>query len=311
MQVLIHPSDQPIFRLTGSFAQCRIEIRLNDVPLLRDVTGEAQSFDIPVNEWLFQGANPLQIHLHPLENGAALSKGATLDLCWAHKLSREPAHQLTELGEVHWQPDTSPTHEHAGHTHALAGAATDHMHEEEDDLEDSVPLLAIPGQLESMACGFRPPTSLPDKSILITSRLPLPPPWPVCPWARSAALPDNGGTHHAISGMIRTLHHSLRLGGWEQPLKTRRAAIMAAYYLGSDEVDAALGFPPLLKAPEWQLDPLPETPLKLEIAGGGRLARLINPATGETPLILTSSKARLTAAINAWWLFAGEWLLVR
>lgn len=306
MQLLLHPSDQPIFRLCGSITQCRLEVRINDVPVLRDSTGLAHTFDLAINEWLFQGSNRIDVHLQPTVGDAPFGPKAGFQMKMRYKPARDAVRNQVDVGEMDWKYDPAPAH---GHLHGVSNFTPDDTLP--DDFDDGAPLLALPGQAEELIWKISESCTLPDKSVQIGSQLPLPPPWPVCPWSRGVMLAVNSGTHHAVNGMLRSLHHTLNHGGWQELLKTRRAAIQAAYYLGGDEVDAALGFPPLLSAHAWQLQPLPEETLTLELAGGGKLARLVEPATSEAPLVLINSKAGVTASVEAWWMFSGEWTLVR
>ena len=300
MQLLLHPFDRPIFRLWGSAAQCHVEIRVNDVPILRDTSGLAHDFDIAINEWLFQGINRIDFHLSACKPDSPFQPRAVFSAKLRHKTARDTVRNVTDIGELAWKPDPAPAHARIVPTTNTTG------------LEDpNVPLLALPGQAEDFQwiCGL--PAEQPDKSVLISSAIALPPPWPVCPWLRGSVLNTQAGTQRVVTGMLRTLHRTLKLGGWEELFKARRAALQTAYYLGGDEMDDALGFPLLLTQQEWQLQPLSEGPLMLELAGHGKIARLLDPATGEPPLSLLNESARLSATIDAWWMSANEWLMVR
>lgn len=305
MQVLLHPSDQPVFRLRGSASHCQVEIRINDVPVWRDNGSLAHDFDLAINEWLFQGVNPIDIHIQPAEPGSEFPLQAAFELKVFHKPARDTARSLTEIGEFSWRPDPRPAYEQVAHFHNPVAAS------EEFEPLDKAPLLALPGQAEDLHWSPRAPLVQDDKSIRITSTLPMPPPWPVCPWQRGIRHALHAGTTQVISGRLRTLHQTLRQGGWPELLKHRRAAIQAAYYLGADEADDALGFPPLLGQSAWKLQALPASPFSLELAGHGKLARLLDPSTGESPLILLNETTRVTALIDAWWMFTNEWVLVR
>lgn len=304
MQILLHPADQPVFRLCGSAAQCGIEIRINDVPVLREHSGQAHSFDLAINEWLFQGLNPIDIHLQSPEPGSSIPDLASFELKVIYKPARGTVRSQSEIGEFSWRPDPAPELEIAARLHVPADS-------EESELIEEPPLLALPGQAEDLQWCPRTPRLQSDKSLRITSTLPLPPPWPVCPWLRGTRHAAHAGTTQVISGRLRMLHQTLIQGIWPEMFKHRRAAIQAAYYLGGDEADDALGFPRLLNQKAWKLQPLPTTPFHLELAGQGRLARLLDPATGESPLILVNETSQLSALVDAWWMFTNEWLLVR
>lgn len=303
MQVLLHPVDQPVFRIRGQAAQCRLELRINDVPVHRDTSGAAHDFDLAVNEWFFQGENRIDVLLSPQEKEAPMPPGSSFELRLLHRISREVVRGTVELGEFAWKPEPPA----AGHSHAAHEASTEP--EWQDEHDDSVPLLALPGQPEEVRWRVAPPAVSPE-GVKIAATVTLPPPWPVCPWARLAPL-GTQGVGHAVSNLLRSLHHTLRLGGWREMMKRRTAGIQAAYYLGGDEVDEALGFPPLLNQPGWNLRPLPETRPVLETGGNGRLVHLIDPATGGSPLLLVNETARISATIDAWWMFDKEWVIIR
>lgn len=303
MQLLLHPSDRPIFRLCGAVAQCHVEIRINDVPVLRDHSGLAHEFDLAINEWLFQGTNHIDIQLSAGKKDAPFPARASFSARLRHKAARDTARNVTDIGEITWKPSTPQAHEHADHTHGVTSPVEPESPE--------VPLLALPGQEENLQWVAQAAQEQSDKSILISSALAMPPPWPVCPWSRGSALVAHDGTQRVITGELRKLHHTLKFGGWEEIFKIRRTAVQAAYYLGSDELDSALGFPPLLNQRAWELQPLPAGALTLELAGHGKLARLLDPSTGETPVILLNESAALSASIDGWWMFGNEWLLVR
>lgn len=308
MQVLLHPSDQPVFSLAVRAAQCMVEIRLRDVPVFCDVTGSALSLHLPVNEWLFQGANDIQVLVSPLEDGAGFGSQASLEVVLQHKFARDVQRNLVVIGTLNWKPDPPLPPGHEGHADLQEDSAAQEAEEDDDD----APLLALPGQAEELTWRIGSPQKLRNKSVRIPSTLMLPPPWPVCPWARSQMLPDDQRTHFALHGLLRAFHERMQQGGQEDFIKLRRAALESAYYLQSAaEADDALGFTRLLGQKDWILQPLPVKGLKLELASQGRLARLLDEATAESPLVLVNEQEGLAAVVDAWWMFNGEWILVR
>lgn len=308
MQVFLHPSDQPVFRLQGFAAQCSVEVQINDVPVHRDASGLAHDFDLAINEWLFQGVNHLEVIIGPLESGAPIVQDARFEWKLLHRICREVVRNTVELGQFTWRPEKPPMAGSSHHVHGEEASSEMHRHEEEHD--DFAPLLALPGQTEEVEWKIQRPIELPDKRVRITSTVALPPPWPVCPWASVAPLGTQAGIGHAVSNLLRSLHHTLRHGGWREVMRRKTSAIQAAYYLGGDELDDALGFPLLLNKPEWVLDPLPEKGLILESAGNGRLVRLVDSASGDSPLVLLNTSNRIYATIETWWMFEKEWVLI-
>lgn len=311
MLLLLHPSDQPVFRLRGSAAQCRLELRLNDVPLHQEEAGRAHHFDFAVNEWLFQGGNRIEVRLSPPGVAAEFPAGAFLEMAVLHKPAHEGQHSVREVGKMSWRPEPSAktpgTHSpQMPDTETLLGAA-----QPAPPVDDEPSLLALPGQAEELSWAVEPAVHLPEGMVSISSQLPLPPPWSACPWQRGPVLMAHDDNRQTVHVCLRTLHAALRADAWRPLLEVRRAAIQAAYHLPEHEVDEALGFPPLLRQPGWQLEPLPAEMPQLEIAGKGRLARMIDPATGMSPLVFKNQAQGILAEVQAWWMFSGKWLLVR
>lgn len=307
MQVLLHPSDQPVFMLNLTCSGCVVEVRIGDVPVFGDVSGTSLRLHLPVNEWLFQGSNEIQLLISPAEEGSAFGENAGLELVLLHKLARDAVKNTVEIGRLAWEPPKLPEHPQA---ESAAGEDLDALPDLEDD--DDAPLLALPGQPEELGWRTGAPRTLKNKSVRITTRLVLPPPWPVCPWARHQMLPEDQRTHFALQGLLRACHQRLQQGVHEEFFKRRRAALESAYYLSTArEAEEALGFPALLHDPAWKLQPLPEKGLKLELAAGGRLARLLDETTAESPLVLVNEEQGVCAVVDAWWSFGAEWVLLR
>ncbi|HEX2747539.1 MAG TPA: hypothetical protein VHM91_06050, partial [Verrucomicrobiales bacterium] len=62
-KLLLHPSDQPVFRLLVDVRGCVCEVRINDVPVWANAGGIASRATLSVNEWLFAGENEISLHL--------------------------------------------------------------------------------------------------------------------------------------------------------------------------------------------------------------------------------------------------------
>lgn len=309
MQVLLHPTDQPVFRLRGSAAGCSVDLRINDVPIHRDAGGLAHEFDIAVNEWLFQGENVISVFLAPVKEGGQISPGAIFDVRLIHKVARDVHRNTTEIGEMSWKAESPNTPSNTIHAHGHESVAPVGNHDE--GVEESSPLLALPGQPEELLWVVGPASVNSANKVRIHSLLPLPPPWPVCPWSSCSMLSAQTGSYHAVSNLLRSLHHRFRLGAWRELMQRRFAAIQAAYYLGPDEVDDALGFPSLLNQAGWSLQTLPDTKHDIEYAGNGRLVRLLDPVTSDPPLALFNDSAAVMASIDVWWMFDKEWVIIR
>ncbi len=131
-----------MFRLRGCASQCQVEIRINDVPVWRETGDAAHDFDLAINEWLFQGLNPIDIHLQAAEQGSDFPDQAAFKLKVFHKPARDTVRSLTEIGEISWRPDPRPAYEQAAHSHNDAPIP------DENEPLDEPPLLALPGQAD-------------------------------------------------------------------------------------------------------------------------------------------------------------------
>lgn len=306
MQVLLHPSDMPVFRLAVRAAQCRLEIRINDVPVFRDGSGLAQSFEMPVNEWLFQGRNAIRATVSPMEDGSGFGPSASLEIALEHKRAGEAMRTAVELGVLRWSPAPPKFHDH-DHDHEESGADGMPLLAEDDD---DAPLLALPGKADELTWRTGQPQTRKDKSVQILSLLTLPAPWQASPWSRVRPLLPENGTLVAVRQLVQTFWRGLKHGSFEPLLQHRRQALQASYYLRENYLDEALGFPGLLKTPGWQLQPLRDENLLLELAAGSRIAR-VTSQNGESPLWLLHEEDGLAAFIDCWWMFHQEWRMIR
>lgn len=304
MRLLLHPSDQPIFRLFVRHAGCAIELRINDVPIYRDASGDAAAFEMPVNEWLFQGRNEIDVNLSPLEPGTAFDKSAAARVVLQHKAARDAQKNISDIGTLDWQP---PANDHAHHHDH------DHDHHEEDapaPEDEDAPLLALPGQAEELTWRIQPAHGNRDGSQHVHTVLSLPPPWPVCPWERAMPLSVDQRYLYAVQQSMQTFAESLRMGGWQRFVPHRRAALATAYYLTEAAADEALSLQRLIQE-NWLQAPFPMQGLKLELAGHRRLARLVHESTNESPLVMVNEKEGIAATIDAWWMFQQNWVMIR
>lgn len=295
-----------MFRLAVRHAACAIEFRINDVPVYRDASGDAAAFEMPMNEWLFQGRNKIDIHLAPLEPGTALDKAAAVHAIVQHKTARDLHKNINEVGKLEWQP---PTLEHAhDHDH-------DHGHDHHEEAtvsteDDDAPLLALPGQAEELTWRIQPAHRAREGGYHIHTSLSLPPPWLVCPWERAMPLNTDQRCLYPVQQSMQTFAESLRMGGWQRFTTQRKTALMSSYYLTDVAANEALTIPQLIKD-DWQPLPFPTQGLRLELAGERRLARLVHESTGESPLVMINEKEGVAATIDAWWMFHQQWVMIR
>jgi hypothetical protein len=294
--LLLHPSDRPLFSVALRAAGCAVELWVNDVPIFRDSEGASLNFTMPINEWLFRGAGEIQLRCRDLADGVG-KVTCTLEYRrlrqpWKHSVPIE-----TLRSEDH---GFHPTREHA---HSAAW--------ETDAIENAQP--APFGE----PMEFRVRKQLPqwnDASLILAIKFHLPAPWLSSPWADAAALTEQPNLTYSVRQLTQEFWGILSRGDKASLLRLlaiRAEALESAYHLNTSEVEEALFIPKLLQTPEWRVAAFPQEELQLEVAGLGKLARVVDPNTGESPLRLINEASSLEATIDAWWAFGNKWLLMR
>ena len=333
--LLLHPSDQPVFRLLVDVRGCACEVRLNDVPVWSNTGGLAARAVLSVNEWLFSGGNDITFNLTAppgIEAGpgtaAVLPEAAAVSTALLYKRSRAPWLAMQELCPVSYRhrddfknagllnphPDipvpVEPT--------APAAAAEEPPSESEGAPAPApaAPNIIHPGEMAAL-----PVTRIPcdwnenRTGIRFGLTVILPAAWPLCPWARALDLTAMPGLDYTAGRLVRSVSDSLQRRDWpglRRLFADRRAALQSAYYLNEAAVDEALVFPALLKAPETKAVPLDPQAVRAQVCGGGRLIRAVTGEQNAPAITLLCPTLGCQADIETLWLNTGhEWRLAR
>jgi hypothetical protein len=293
---LLHPADQPLFSVDIRSAGCDTELWVNDVPVFRDSSGASTHLTIPINEWLFQGVNDIRLTCAGLSAGAG-NVTAILE----HRRLRQsrkntiPVITLGSEGVRSSPPEDGETSEPW----------------EPEFKPDAIS--ALPGETMDFYVKRRP-SRWAGRKLVLGARFLLPGPWPLCPWADASALNEQPNLIYSVmqlTSAVWELLHRRDQSALMRLAAFRGAALESAYHLDAREIEDALFFPKLLQSPDWRAAPFPQEELLLEVAGEGRLARVVDPGTGESPLRLINEAADLEATIDAWWAFTNKWVLMR
>jgi hypothetical protein len=335
-KLLLHPSDQPVFRLLLDIRSCVCELRINDVPVWSNTGGAASRATLSVNEWLFAGENEIALHVMAPpgfeakpDSPAILPDAAAVQCTLLYKRNRAPWLSMQEIfpwSYVHRDDfkNAGIFDPHAGHVHP----PHDHGHEASEEAPPAevitpaavpaapAPALLHPGQTAPLPLVPARIDWLPGHTgVKGGFTITLPPVWPVCPWLRALDLTTMQGLDYTVSRLTRSACDSLQRRDWaglRRLFADRRAALQTAYYLNEASCDEALGFPELLKAPETKVTAPDAQAVKGIVCGNGKLLRAVagDPAAPAVSLICPSLGCQ--ADIETYWLNNGqEWRLAR
>ncbi len=319
MSVLLHPADQPHFRIVLRASGCGVEVRLNDVPILHEASGNAFHVDIPVNEWLFQGPNEILLRLSATGGDFHAADAAVLSL--EHRRLRSLHRTSVNCGTIEARPDTFPRHHQGhtpgpeGHSHPHGGQDEDaHTHEPPDEDED-IPLLALPGVAEDIHWNAADPVRHPEPPVMeVRATFHLPPPWPQPPWKQALEQDGGAGCQYIMTRQMRALWDILDRRDAAScclMFAQRTAALTAAYQLTEAESLRQLFLPDILPDPAWELQPFPGGSLPVETAASGRLLRAASQE-GMYPIAMVHKGMGVEIAVDAWWMLSGGiWQIIR
>jgi hypothetical protein len=332
-KLLLHPADQPVFRLLVDARGCACEVRINDVPVWSNTAGLAARATLSVNEWLFAGENHIALHLTaPPGVEAAPGTSAVLPETAAascHLLYKKNRAQWLSMQELlPWSychrddfrnagifnPD--PHHHHEPAPETPEPEQTTEAAPSPTPAPAPQPVLLRPGETASLPIVPEPADWLPGGTGITGGfALTLPPVWPGCPWSRALDLTAIPALDYTVGRLVRPVCDSLQRRDWpglRRLFSDRRAALQAAYYLGEAACDEALVFPALLKPQETKvLTPDPQS-VKAAICGGGKLLRAVTGELATPAISLVCPTLNCQADIETFWMNTGqEWRLAR
>ncbi|MFO0758090.1 MAG: hypothetical protein U0359_16460 [Byssovorax sp.] len=251
---LLTHGDGPVFEVAVQSTELRLELRVNDVPVLRLKGGHAKTvFD--VNPQVVKGENSLTMIVRPLERGQEFSRHAVATASFRRRASvkDEKSERLAAL-----------VFEGPG-----ANAATGF--EKSPGYATVTPPVLTPMGLRAtqafdLDAPFEPWSFMTAPPITVTESV------------RSELFTAIRRVHALmkakdIAGLTRECEHQTR--DWQQ-----------AYYL-PDEASAVkmLGVPQTFADPDVEVEDLPDGHFEVELLGGGRLIQLVDE-NGDSPLRL-------------------------
>ncbi|HEV7403995.1 MAG TPA: hypothetical protein VGO11_13740 [Chthoniobacteraceae bacterium] len=294
-RLLLHPGDQPLFSVAVHGRGAPVALRVNDVPVFQEAGAASFHVTLPINEWLFQGVNELRLETAA---GPGAAPGAEARL--SYRQLRQPLKNAVPLDTLQCEPTGEP----AGGESRGAAFTT----------EAGPPPIVQPGEPAEFEVRRLPARGGPGGPRSVAASFTLPRPWPVCPWAEGALLTEQINLKYSLRQFLQELWGCLArrdLAAIMKVAAVRASSLETAYHLNAHEVEEALLFPRLLQSPDWQMAPFRDEEWRLETAGHGRLARLVEEASGESPLRLVNQNEKLEAVVDAWWAFTYRWLLMR
>jgi len=321
-KLLLHPSDQPVFRLLVDVRACVCEVRLHDVPVWSNRDGIAARATLAVNEWIFSGDNEITLHLTtpPGVDGepgtaAVLPAAATVSATLLYKKNRAPWLAMQEVhawGYRHREDFQTFQQDQAAQQFVIQ---PEPVEEPEAPAAPEPPALLHPGQTSALTPEPIKLDWLPGGTGLRGGfKFTLPPVWPQCPWARALDLSAMPGLDYTVSRLTRSITDSLQRRDWavlRRLFADRRAALQAAYYLNDPAADESLTFPALLQDQTAKVF-APDAPqIRAQLCAGGKLIRTVDEA-GAPAITILSPAHGVAAEMETLWMNNGqEWRLAR
>ena len=325
-KLLLHPADQPVFRLLVDVRACVAEVRINDVPVWSNRDGVASRATLAINEWLFSGDNEVVFQLEPPPGAdaepyskAVLSAAAAVSASLLYKKNRAPWLAMQEIhgwSYLHAEDfETFNADLQARHYAILPPPSEDDAAAAGAEPAEEGPFLVQPGQPvtlspEPVKLDWTPAGTGLRGGFVLT----LPAVWPLCPWARALDLSAMPGLDYTVGRLTRSVSDSLLRRDWgmlRRLFADRRAALQAAYYLNDAAADESLAFPALLQDQTAKVASPDPQHIKAAVCGYGRLVRAVL-ADGAPAVSLVSPGFGCEAEIETFWMNNGqEWRLAR
>lgn len=246
--------DGPVFELEVQATEVRLELRVNDVPVMRAAGGRVTTvFD--VNPHVVNGENALTMIVRPLQRGEEFRRHASAAVSFRRRpsVNDQSAERLATL--VFEGPGANA----ATGFEKSPGYAT-----------------VIPPVLEPM--GLR-----------ATQKFELSAPFAPWSWMTAPPLVVTESLRSELFTAVRRVHALMKardIEGLTRECQHQAADWQQAYYLQS-EADAVrmLGVPQTFADGDVSVEDLPDAHYEVELLGGGRLIQLVDE-NGDSPLRL-------------------------
>ena len=322
-KLLLHPSDQPVFRLLVDVRACLCEVRIGDVPVWTNREGLASRATLAINEWLFAGDNDITLHLSAppgvdAEPGtsAVLPAAAAVSASLLYKKNRAPWLAMQELhGWSYRHGDDFKVFESDQMAQQFALLPEPAAEDETPAAAPAPPPLLHPGESSNLTPAEIKLDWLPGGTGLRGGfALAMPAVWPACPWARALDLSTMPGLDYTVGRMTRSVTDSLQRRDYamlRRLFADRRAALQAAYYLNDAAADEALAFPALLQDQAAKVVSPDPQKIRAALCANGRLIRAVSES-GAPAVTIISPAQGCQAELETLWMNNGqEWRLAR
>jgi hypothetical protein len=248
------PGEQPVFELAVQSTELRLELRVNDIPVLRLPGGHTRAvFD--VNPQVVNGENALTMIVRPLNPGEEFRRHAAAAVSFQRRPSVADA-RAERLATLVFE---GPGANAATGFEKSPGYAT-----------------VVPPVLEPM--GLRATQKFEVAA-------------PFSPWSFMTAPPITvtEDVRAELFAAVRRVHALMKardLAGLSRECEHQARDWQQAYYLTSEaEAIRMLGLPQIFTDPDVSVEDLPDGHFEVQLLGGGRLIQLVDE-NGDSPLRL-------------------------
>ena len=332
-KLLLHPSDQPVFRLLVDVRACVAEVRIHDVPVWSNRDGLACRATLAINEWLFSGENDITLHLSAPpgvdvepNSQSVLPAAAAVSATLLYKKNRAPWLAMQEVHAWSYRHEEDFQSFHSDLMAQQFAIQPEPAAAKETSTDGTAEPAPAPGSADApfivqpgQPAGLTPePVKLdwlPGGTRLRGGfAIKLPAVWPLCPWSRALDLSTMPGLDYTVGRLTRNIADSLQRRDWatlRRLFADRRAALQAAYYLNDAAADESLAFPSLLQDQTAKVTTPDPQKIKAALCGGGKLIRAAGES-GAPAVTLVCPGLSCQAEIETLWMNNGqEWRLAR
>ena len=295
---------KPFFTVRIDLAGCVSEVRVNDVPVDEDLTGRVSTVEIPVNQYIFAGANTLEVSLTPQANANAYlaDAGGTVEFCVSEDLPKNLAPQKLVLAVLSCSPQ-NPAAGYESQPSSVAGKflSTDAMKPSASgDIEVSE--VRIRSIVSTSGLAFARTINVPAK-------------FPEWSWRNADSIEGLASDRASLGKAYQNLWSAFRAKRFEEldrayALKIREMSV--AYYISVEHAKEAIDVRGLANNNDLELYPLQLDSAIMQVCGNGRLARLRSPKKLYSPLVYVERDRSLARYIELFFCRrANQWMICR
>lgn len=245
---------QPVFEVKARVTDVRCEVRVNDVPVLRLPGGHVVT-EFDVNPHVFTGENTLSLTVRPKRRGEDFGENAACTVSFQRRASKDATEAETLA------------------TLIFSGPAAD----------------VSSGFERSPGFATTAPPAVERTGIRATQRFDLVTPFKPWSWMTAPPIRVNESVRTELLNEYRRVWQLMRrrdIDALVRECMNQARDWQEAYYLASEEEAVRLlGVPQTFADQSVEIDDFPDTDLKVELLGGGRLIQLVDDQ-GESPLVL-------------------------